>query len=219
MGVRSGQKTSRSKVDTYKGFDIIKVVTEYYHRRLYGGGYDPHWIESREHYFEFCKDGEENRPSQAYSITAKNIAECKEGIDKFLEDDTLYFTDEEREKYVYKPNRKCQWAYGYDSLMKIMREHQKATKRIKILLEDRLTDANFHSEAGYLAQGDYEGYIALVRRDYKFREKFEIYTATECKRIKDPKQFEEGLAKVVEEYLASQGVKDTTARVTFVENW
>ena len=219
MSARSGKKTSRTKVDTYKGFDIIKVRVENYHRRLYGGGYDPNWIESREVYYEFCKEGESNRPSQAYNITAKNIAECKEGIDKFLEDDTLYFTDEEREKYVHKPNHKCDYAYGYDSLMKILKEHQKASKRMKILIEDRLVDANFHSEAGYLAQGDYEGYTALVRRDYKFKEKFEVYTATECKRIKDPKQFEEGLAKVIEEYLASQGVKDTSVSVGFVENW
>ena len=219
MSVRSGSKTSRKVVETYKGFDIIKVKVERYHMRLYGGGYDPNWIESREVYYEFCKEGEGNRPSQAYNITAKNMAECREGIDNFIKDDTLYFTDEEREKYVHKPNHKCDYAYGYDSLMKILKEHQKASKRMKILIEDRLVDANFHSEAGYLAQGDYEGYTALVRRDYKFKEKFEVYTATECKRIKGPKQFEEGLAKVIEEYLASQGVKDTFVRVNFIENW
>ena len=219
MSARSGKKTSRTKVDTYKGFDIIKVKVEYYHWSNWNHCYESDWIERVEHYYEFCKEGESNRPSQAYNITAKNIAECKDGIDKFLKDDTLYFTDEEREKYVRKPNRKCQWAYGYDSLMKIMREHQKASKRMKVLIEDRLVDANFHPEASYLAQGDYKGYIALVRRDYKFKEKFEVYTATECKRIKDPKQFEEGLAKVIEQYLEEQGVKNTTASVKFIENW
>ena len=107
-------------------------------------------------------------------------------IDNFIKDDSIYFTAEEREKYVYRPNRKCDYGYGYDSLMKLLKEHQKADKRMKILIEDRLEDANFHAECGLLANGDYEGYIELVRKDYKFREKFEVYTETECKRIKDP---------------------------------
>jgi len=219
MSVRSGSKTSRKVVETYKGFDIIKVKVERYHMRLYGGGYDPNWIKSREVYYEFCKEGEGNRPSQAYNISAKSMTECREGIDKFIEDDSLYFTDEEREKYVYKPNHKCGWGYGYDSLMKLLKEHQKASKRMKILIEDRLTDANFHTESGLLSEGDYDGFIKVVRKTYKFREKFEILTETECKRIKDPKQFEEGLANVIEAYLKSQGVENTTARVSLVENW
>ena len=218
MSTRSGKKTSRNRKANYKGFDIIQVV-EIQYWKPYGSNYYTNIVDKKEVHYDFCKEGESNRPSQAYNITAKNVAECKEGIDKFIEDDSLYFTDEEREKYVHRPNHKCDYAYGYDSLMKILKEHQKASKRIKILIEDRLVDANFHSEAGYLAQGDYEGYVALVRRDYTFKEKFEVYTATECKRIKDPKQFEEGLAKVIEEYLASQGVKDTSVGVRFVEDW
>ena len=219
MSVRSGHTTTRNVMESYNGFTIIKVTNIEYERDIFNPSRYSKWPKSREIHYEFCKDGEENRPTQHYNSWASNVAECKECIDNFIKDDSIYFTAEELEKYVYKPNRKCQWGYGYDSLMKIMREHQKATKRIKILLEDRLTDANFHSEAGYLAQGDYEGYIALVRRDYKFNEKFEIYTATECKRIKDPKQFEEGLAKVIEQYLEEQGVKSTTASVKFIENW
>ena len=147
------------------------------------------------------------------------MAECKECIDNFIKDDSIYFTAEEREKYVYKPNHKCGWVYGYDSLMKLLKEHQKASKRMKILIEDRLTDANFHSESGLLSEGKYDEFTALVRKTFKFREKFEVMTETECKRIKDPKQFEEGLAKVIEEYLKSQGVKDTSVRVNFIENW
>jgi hypothetical protein len=203
---------------TYKGFDIIQVVVIEYYKPSYSNYYT-NIVDKKEVHYDFCKEGEYNKPSKAYECWASNVAECKECIDNFIKDDTTYFTKEEREKYVYKPNHKCDWAYGYDSLMKILKEHQKATKRMKILIEDRLVDANFHSEAGYLAQGDYDGYVALVRRDYKFHEKFEVYTSTECKRIKDPKQFEEGLAKVITEYLASQGVKDTTASVSFVENW
>lgn len=218
MSTRSGRTTQRIMVESYKGFSIIKVkITEWW-KSQFGGGYTniPNKVIV---YYDFCKEGNETRPSQSYECNAKSIAECKECIDKFIKDDSTYFTSEEREKYVYKPNKKCGWAYGYDSLMKIMREHQKADKRIKILLEDRLTDANFHSACSYLSECDYEGFENFVAKDCKFHEKFEIYTHTMRKAIKDPKRLEDGLNKVISDYLASQGIKDTSVEVKYCEDW
>ena len=219
MSVRSGHKTSRNPMTNYKGFTIIQVTEIDYERSIFDPSRFSNWPKRKEVYYDFCKEGNEKKPSQHYGAWASNVAECKECIDYFIKDDSIYFTAEEREKYVHKPNRKCDYGYGYDSLMKLLKEHQKADKRMKILIEDRLTDANFHSESGLLAKGDYEGYIELVRKTYKFNEKFEVYTETECQRIKDPKQFEDGLAKVISDYLASQGVKDTSVNVRFIENW
>ena len=218
MSTRSGRKTSRTQVELYKGFAIIKVKVIEYWKPRYSSSYTNIPDKTEVHY-DFCKEGDDKKPSQAYSAYAKNIADCKECIDNFIKDDTLYFTDAERTKYVTNPNRQCNWAYGYDSLMKIMREHQKADKRMKILLEDRLTDANFYSACGYLSQCDYEGFEKFVAKDCKFHEKFEIYTNTMRKRIKDPKQFEEGLAKVIADYIESQGIKDTSVDVNFIEDW
>lgn len=218
MSTRSGKKTSRNRMATYKGFDIIQVVVIKYYKPSYSDYYT-NIVDKKEVHYDFCKEGEYNKPSKAYECWASNVAECKECIDNFIKDDTIYFTAEEREKYVYRPNRKCDWAYDYDSLMKILKEHQKATKRMKILIEDRLTDANFHSESGLLAQGDYEGYKELVERDYQFQEKFEIITSSMCKRIRNPKQFELGLKNVIQNYLISQGVEKTSVKVKFIENW
>lgn len=219
MGVRSGKKTSRIRVTIYKGFDIIKVTTEYYHKSIWGDGYDSKWVEKRETHFDFCKEGDDTKPSQAYECWADNIAECKQCVDNFIKDDSIYFTAEERQKYVKKPNEKCDYGYGYDSLMKLMREHKKADKRIKILLADRLEDANFHTECGFLHDEDYEGFEEYVTKEYPFKEKFEVYTKTLRKQIDDPKRFEEGLTKVVKDYLASQGVKNTSVKVRFCEEW
>lgn len=218
MSVKSGKTTQRRIVKTHRGFSIIKVKVIEWWKSQFSSGYSniPDKVET---YYDFCKEGNETRPSQAYECNAKSIAECMECIDNFIKDDTLYFTAEEYEKYVHKPNRKCDWAYGYDSLMKIMREHQKADKRMKILLEDRLTDANFHSACSYLSNCDYEGFENFVAKDCKFHEKFEVYTRTMRKAIKDPKRFEEGLKKVIEDYFLSQWVKDTTADVRYIEDW
>ena len=219
MSVRSGHKTSREPLEIYNGYRIIKVTEIEYERSIFDSLRYSRWPKSKKVHYDFCKEGNEKKPSQHYGAWASNVAECKECIDNFIKDDSICFTAEEREKYVYKPNKKCWWGYGYDSLMKLLKEHQKADKRMKILIEDRLTDANFRSESGLLSEGKYDEFVDLVRKTYKFREKFEVITETECKRIKDPKQFENGLAKVIGDYLASQGIKDTSVNVKFIEDW
>ena len=219
MSVKSGYKTNREPLEIYNGYRIIKVTEIEYERSIFDPSRYSDYVSSKKVRFDFCENGYEKKPSKHYDIRATTISECKECIDKFLNGDAIYFTAEEYNTYVRLPNRKCDYSYGYDSLMKLLKEHQKADKRIKLLLEDRLTEANFHDEASLLSNGDYEGYIELVRKTYKFSEKFEVYTETECKRIKNPKQFEDGLAKVIDDYLASQGVKDTCVKVRFIENW
>lgn len=225
MSIRSGKKTSRNPMTLYKGFYIIQVTRIEYHRSVWNPEYfDKNWIDHKEVYYNFCKEGNEKYPSKDYQVSAKNVSDCKEAIDKFLNGDDkgngdIYYTHEEYQKYVKKPNEKCDYGYGYDSLMKIMRQHQKADKRMKWFLEERLEDANFHAECGYLANHDYEGFEAFVTKNNTFNEKFEVYTMTQRKRIKDPKRFEEGLNKAIEDYLASQGIKDTSVKVNFIENW
>lgn len=224
MSVRSGHKTSREPLEIYNGYRIIKVTEIEYERSLFDTLRYSRWPKSKEVHYDFCKEGDEKCPSKDYQVWAKNVAECKEAIDKFLSGDKkdngdIYYTHEEFQKYVKKPNDKCDYAYGYDSLMKLMRQHQKADNRMKWFIEERLHDANFHTEASLLSEGKYDEFIELMRKDYTFKEKFEVYTETECKRIKDPKQFEDGLAKVISDYLASQGIKDTSVNVKFIENW
>lgn len=220
MSTRNREHVSRTKVRSYRGYSIIKVTTEYYN--IYFGCYSryPQRVEVR---FDFCKEGDEKKPSKDYSAHAMTILDCEKCIDDFIADDTLYFTHEERQKYIKKPNHKCDYGYGYDSLMKLMRQHKKADKRMKILLEDRLEDANFHTESGLLCDartsGNYDEFIKFVTKEYRFKEKFEILTLTETKSIDNPKQFEEGLSKVIGDYLASQGIKNTEVKVTFLENW
>ena len=219
MSTRSGHKTSRTPLEVYNGYRIIKVTEIEYERSIFDPSRYSDYPKSKEIHYDFCKEGNEKKPSQHYGSWASNVKECKECIDNFIKDDSIYFTAEEREKYVHKPNRKCDYGYGYDSLMKIMREHQKADKRMKILLEDRLTDANFHSACGYLAAHDYEGFENFVANDCKFNEKFEIYTHTMRKAIKDPQTLVDGMNKAIADYLASQGIKDTSVEVKFCEEW
>lgn len=219
MGVRSGHKTSRTPLEVYNGYRIIRVTEIEYERSIFDSSRYSNYPKSKEIHYDFCKEGNEKKPSQHYGSWASNIKECKECIDNFIKDDSIYFTAEEREKYVYRPNKKCDCFYGYDSLMKLMREHQKADKRIKILLEDRLVDANFHWACHYLCVCDYNGFEEYCAKTFPFNEKFEVYTHTMRKAIKDPMALEDGLNKVISDYLASQGIKDTSVEVKFCEEW
>lgn len=217
----NARKVSRTKARSYRGFSIIKVTTTDYYK--YHDGSVSRFPEHVEVHFDFCKEGDEKKPSQDYPTYSKMIADCEKCIDNFIADDTLYFTHGEWEKYVKSPNRKNDYGYDYNGLIKIMKQHQKADKRMKILLEDRLEDANYHHECGLLydarTSGDYEEFIKFVTKEYRFKDKFEILTLTEKEYIENPKQFEEGLSKVISDYLASQGVKNTEVRVNFIENW
>ena len=225
MSVRSGKETKRHPLEVYKGFRIIKTEHITYHRSLWDNTlFDKNWIDSRDIYFNFCKEGEEKYPSKDYQIGVKTISECKEAIDKFLNgkdkgNGDIFYTHEEYQKYVKSPNIKCDYAYGYDSLMKLMRQHQKADKRMQWFLEERLHDANFHSEGNILSTCDYTKFEEYVTNTNPFKEKFEVYTKTLKKRIKDPKKLEDGLNKVISDYLASQGIKDTSVVVKFCEEW
>jgi hypothetical protein len=221
MSKSDGITRSRSKVESYKGFSIIKVYAVHHWWNSFSKCYEMsnQYITKREVYYEFCKEGDENKPAQAYNVSEKNIEAIKERIDKFIEDDSLYFTEAERHKYVYKPNHDCDWGYGYESLMKIMRQHKKATKRMKVLLEDRLEDANFHSACSYLCKCDYEGFEKWAADNCQFPEKFEIYTHTKRKRIPDPKNLTEAISKAISKVLEEAGVIDTEVSVNFIEDW
>ena len=219
MSKSDGITRSRDKVETYKGFAIIRVFAVHHWWNEYDRCYEmsKQYETKREAYYEFCKDGEEKRPSQAYDVTKKTKGELKACIDEMLSGKAVYFTGSERERYVYRPNKKCEWGYGYASLMDILKKHKDADKRMKILLEDRLDDANFHYEAGLLSKENYQEYEDWVAKQFCFREKFEIITNTQRKRLGKPEELIGGLKKVLEDYLRERGIKDTTVDVKFVK--
>lgn len=159
MGLHSGRLTQKRVMETYKGFSIISFkITEYW----YLGGYY-HNIYFK---YQFCKEGEENRTSQYYSTSFDNIEECKKAIDNFILDDCLYFTEEERNKYIYRPNHKYGWGFTKKRLLRLLNDWKKADKRIKILYEDRLTDANFHELCEILCENGYEKAKEWVYKEF-----------------------------------------------------
>ena len=200
---KNGISVKRSTCGHYRGYTIIeKTITKH---DYFLGAYRS-WGTKRVNY-TFCAEGDEKRPSKHYIVNgAKSIKAAKDCIDKMLDEDAIYFTEEEHQKYVWRPNKKCEWAYGYTSLMKIMRDHQKADKRIKMLLEYRLVDANFHTEAGMLSKCDYKGFEDYVTRTYTFSNEMNLVIKTQRKPLKDVDSILEGLKSVIANYLKENGI-------------
>lgn len=170
MSTRSGRLTQRKVVENdYKGFDIVQVtVTEYWKSQF--SKYYTNLVDKKYKYFTFCEKGNGNRPSMAYNIYPKpnTIEEAEKCIDKFIEDDTLYFTEGERQKYVYGPNAKNRWGFTKKMLLDLFKKWKNASPRMKLLYEDRLTDANFHSECGVLAVEGYDAAVAFVEKYWNY---------------------------------------------------
>lgn len=218
MSKNSGRTTRRSlAVSNYKGYDIIKVsVKEHEYSRALERYTD--WGRTKVHY-DFCEAGNANKPSTYYEVWKDSVEDCKACVDKHISGEEIYFTSGERQKYVYAPNHKNGWGFNYESIMRLMKQHQKADKRIQTLLEDRLEDANFHTYCGLLCEKKYKEFEELAASELTKGEKFEVYTHTKRKAIKDPKSLEDGLKKVLEGYLIAHGIKDTSVEVKYCAEW
>jgi len=212
MSVKSGKTTQRRIVKTHKGFSIIKVKVIEWWKSQFSSGYSniPNKVVV---YYDFCKEGDETKPSQAYECNAKDITECALCIDNFIKDNCLYYTAAERNKYIYNPNSKHGWGFSYDDLITLMKAHKKANKRIKQLYEDRLEDANFHSYCGYLAEERYDDYIALARKEYQTEFKVSLDRLTD----KEIKLVNNGIADAITAYLKSVGIKNAGVEVNLLK--
>lgn len=218
MSRRSGFKTSRTPLEVYKGYRIIKVTEIEYFKSYYGNYYLDD-VKSKKVHYAFCKEGNEKRPSQDYDAWAKTKNECIEAIDNFIKDDTLYYTNEERQKYVYAPNHKNGYGFSRESLTKLFNAWKKADKRMKKLYEDRLENANYHSFNSYLTSNDIEGAQKWIEKTFPYREKFNVCIISPKTKLKNIQNLTEGMKKTIVEYLISQGLNGTDVELEYIENW
>lgn len=83
----------------------------------------------------------------------------------------MYKLTEKDYDEIIRLNRLNHWGFSKGMLMRACREHKKAyetgNERRMAMLEERLTDANFHGESGFLRSRDYEGFKAFVNEEFK----------------------------------------------------
>lgn len=78
MSVRSGKETKRTPMELYKGYRVIKVTKIEYHRSLWDNSrFDKNWIDRKEVYYDFCKEGNEKLPSQDIMCKQRTLRVAK----------------------------------------------------------------------------------------------------------------------------------------------
>ena len=94
---------SRSYVDTYNGFDIVKEVIAHYFYSNISRRFEKDLITKRDVIYRICKEGDSNKPSK-FVVFSDNetIKEARELIDKIVnhEKGYIYVTEDEYKRNV-----------------------------------------------------------------------------------------------------------------------
>ena len=155
--VKRNSKATKEFVGDYKGYPIRKVTTTYFRQSPWDCCYyDTSLIQSVDVSFEFgVKGGDVNNKSERYSYYARSLDNVREVIDK-IENGKIVLTEKEWYDWVIKPNTKNGWGFTSSMLLEIMRLYKKASPRRRVGYIERLEDANFHTEAEWLENENYE---------------------------------------------------------------
>lgn len=85
-----------------------------------------------------------------------------------------YELTEKEYNAVVALNARYHWGFSRRMLMDLLRRYRKAYDagdfRKMAMYEERLTDANFHTECGYLVNKDFDGFRSAVRECFRREE-------------------------------------------------
>ena len=118
--------------------------------------------------FAFVKSND-TRQTQESNCVFDTKEDCKEAIDKMLDKGTIYLTKEEVNKWVYTPNRKCNWSYTYKSLANVLKAYKKSDKRRKHGYLAMLGNANLRAYADLLEKEEYDDFLSLAENNFPIK--------------------------------------------------
>lgn len=160
-----GREQKTSVVGTHNGFSIIKIETTCY--RYANGRYSKKYgVSSRYSTMAFCENGTENKPSCRIIAMGSLIEDVKKEIDDYVGGKVVRLTEGEYHKYISGPNHKCGWGFSSDDLFAFLKAYKRGDKKKRYIIEERLTDANFHSFCSLLCNEEYDKFEELVREEY-----------------------------------------------------
>lgn len=163
--VKNGTKVIRTLVCSYKGYSIYKEVFKHFRRCNYINEvlYNNKDVISESVYYGVStKHGDFKRLNNRHAYCCRSTDEAKSLADR-IEGGEIVLTEKERHDWVTKPNVDNGWGFNTEMLLDIMRAYKKASPRRRLGYLERLEDANFHAEYGYLEEEDYEGFEKAAR--------------------------------------------------------
>ena len=166
---RNGYDTSRKIVtkEPYRGYHIIKTTYKKHH----WSDISKTFLDSIEKTFvEFTfANADDTRPSQEVTCVFDSKEDCKNAIDKIVDNGTIYLTKEEVDKWVYTPNRKCGWSYNYKSLANVLKSYKKSNKRRRYGYLAMLENANFREYSELLMKEEYDNFLSFAERNFQIK--------------------------------------------------
>ena len=164
-----GYDTSREIVTEkpYRGYHIIKITSKKHYWSDISNRYLD-VIDKTKVEFVFAKS-DDTRPSQETNCVFNSKEECKEAIDKVLDMGTIYLTNEEANKWISTPNRKCGWSYNYKSLANVLKSYKKSNKRRRYGYLVMLENANLGAYSELLMKEEYDNFLSLAERQYPIK--------------------------------------------------
>ena len=166
---KNGYDTSRKIVtkEPYRGYHIIKTT----YRKHHWSDISNQFLDSIENTFvEFTfVNADDTRPSQETTCVFDSKEDCKKAIDKIVDNGTIYLTKEEVNKWVYTPNRKCNWSYNYKSLANVLKSYKKSNKRRRYGYLVMLENANLGAYSELLMKEEYDNFLLLAERQYPIK--------------------------------------------------
>ena len=166
---KNGYDTSRKIVtkEPYRGYHIVKTTSKKHHwsdiSRKFLDSIEKTIVE-----FTFV-NADDTRPSQETTCVFDSKEDCKNAIDKVVDNGTIYLTKEEVNKWVYAPNRKCGCSYNYKSLANVLKSYKKSNKRRRYGYLAMLENANFREYSELLMKEEYDNFLSLAERKFPIK--------------------------------------------------
>lgn len=148
-------------------YSIGFEVTDYYYFYRPIGKYVADWVERTDKYYfiYLTEKGFKTNKSRNYK-RFRSISEAIDYIKKLLADEEPYITDCDMAK-IYRENYKNDYCANKEMLTDLMMKHKRGSKKTQYLIEEQLTDINFHSYVGALMEKDYEKFQSLIEQDFE----------------------------------------------------
>ena len=186
---------SRSYVDTYNGFDIVKEVIAHYFYSSISRRFEKDLITKRDVIYRICKEGDSKKPSK-FVVFSDNetIKEARELIDKIVnhEKGYIYVTEDEYKRNVSDKDKKNQHCLSYKEIVKFIADYKKGDEKTRFFILERLENCNFHGYYSLLIEEKYQELEELAADELKFYSDFSLVVTTKRKPLNTtPKMIEE----------------------------
>lgn len=200
---RNGYDTSRRIVnkdsEPYRGYYIVKITSKKHHWSNISHKFLDSIQETLVSY-AFAKS-DDFKPSQESSCEFNSVKDCKDAIDRMIDDGVTYLTKEENNKWVLEPNRKCGWAYSYKSLANILKKFKKAPKRRREGYMLMLENANFRDYLDLLREEKYDDFLSLAESEFPIQTEVTLTINSTAVELKLGGELAKELKELVDDFL------------------